>query len=124
MIGFNRIGQLTIQTLSINGIYATSLTSYSLINNNNWNHICMTYSVMNGIQLFVNGSLMNFNNTFTDYMGSNEFVTITIGTNPQSSLCLIDRTQIVPSQFQGMIDEFKIFSRQLSPNEIYQLSLI
>ncbi len=122
MIGFNEDGSLTIQTLSSEGIYAVTLTS-TMLSLNAWTHVCMTYSLTFGIQLFVNGSLMNSNNAFTDYSASGEMCTITVGTCLQSDTCAVNQTEIVPFQFHGKIDELKIFSRELSTNEIYNLMI-
>ncbi len=122
MIGFNSTGYLTIQTLGSNGIYATSLVNgTSLLNK--WTYISMTYSTMNGIRLFVNGSLSNSNNSSSDYLASGQFGTIIIGTCRQSNLCVVNQTKIVPSQFRGKIDELKIYSRELSMSEIQLMAL-
>jgi hypothetical protein len=120
MIGFNENGALTIQTWSNEGIYAISLTS-TMLSLNAWTHVCMTYSLTLGIGLFVNGSLINYNNTFTDYSASDEMCTITIGTWSQPNACSINQTEIIPFQFHGKIDELKIFSRELSINDVIQL---
>ena len=120
MIGFNQNGSLTIQTLSTKGIYAVISTS-SMLSLNAWTHICMTYSVTHGIRLFVNGTLLNSNSTYTDYSASGEFCTITIGTCLQPNACAVDQTKISSSPFLGKIDELNIFSRELSASEIYNL---
>ncbi len=122
MIGFSIDEYLTIQTLGSNGIYATSLINKTLPLNI-WSYVSMTYSTTDGIQLFVNGALVNMNNDSTDYLASGEFSTIIIGTCPQPNVCAVGQTKIVPVQFRGIIDELKIFSRQLSASEIYQLAL-
>ncbi len=122
MIGFSNTGLLTIQTWSGSSVYATSLINKRLPLNI-WIHVSMTYSTRNGIQLFVNGSLVNMNNNYTDYSASGEFCTIVIGTCLQPNACGGYQTEIVPSQFQGKIDELKIFSRELSTSEIEQLAL-
>lgn len=121
MIGFNSTGYLTIQSLSSNGIYATSLFNETLPLNL-WTHISMTYSTINGIQLFVNGFLSNSNNTSFDYLASGEINTIIVGTCLQPNLYAVNQTKIVLSQFRGEIDELKIFSRELSIDEIHQLA--
>jgi hypothetical protein len=123
MIGFNTDGYLTIQTLGSNGIYATSSIN-TILPIRIWTHVSMTYSIMNGIQLFVNGSWANSNEAFTDYVGSSEFCTIIIGTGFPETICVVNQTQIVDSQFHGKIDELKIFSRELSANEVYQLASV
>jgi hypothetical protein len=121
MIGFNSTGYLTTQTLSSNGIFATSKTS-GVLSLNTWTHVSMTYSTRNGIRLFVNGSLANSNNnTYHNYLASGEMCTIVIGTGLWPTACNINQTKIVPSQFRGMIDDLKIFSRELSQTEISQI---
>ncbi|CAF4097271.1 unnamed protein product, partial [Adineta steineri] len=121
MIGFDISGRLTIQTMSSNGVYAVSLTSGTL-SLNQWTHVAMTYSTINGIQLFMNGVFMVGNNTVTSYSASGQISTITIGTCPSPSTCAVNTTTIIPSQFRGKIDELKIFSRELSLSDIGQLA--
>jgi hypothetical protein len=120
MIGFNQNGSLTIQTLSSQGIYAV-VSTFTALSLNSWTHVCMTYSLAYGIRLFVNGSLLNSNSTYTDYSASGEMCTITIGTGLQPNTCAVNQTKIAPFQFQGKIDELKIFSRELSTSEVYNL---
>ncbi len=120
MIGFNSGGRLVVQTLSINGIYSAAFKNRTL-SLNQWTYISMTYSTTNGIRLFVNGSLVSGNVTFNDYAASGNMSTITIGTCLQPNACAANQTRIVLSQFRGEIDELKIFSRELSTSEVYQL---
>jgi hypothetical protein len=120
MIGFNSGGYLVVQTLSINGIYSAAFTNGTL-SLNQWTYISMTYSTTNGIRLFVNGSLVSGNVTFNDYSASGMMSTITIGTCLQPNACASNQTRIVLSQFRGEIDDLKIFSRELSTSEVYQL---
>ncbi|UJR19190.1 hypothetical protein I4U23_022320 [Adineta vaga] len=122
-IGFDSSGRLTIQTLGTNGIYSSSFTS-GIISLNQWTHIAMTYSELNGIQLFVNGSFSNGNNTNHIYSVKGSINTIVVGTCLSPSTCSYETTQIVPSQFRGKIDELKIFSRELSLSEIAQLAQV
>ena len=112
MIGFNKDGYLTIQTLSLYGIYSATY-NYSLLPLNTWTHVCMTYSSTNGIRLFVNGLLVISNNVFTDYKASSDRCTITIGTSLNQN-----------AQFHGMIDDLKIFSRELNSIEIQQFATL
>ncbi|CAF1153232.1 unnamed protein product [Adineta ricciae] len=122
-IGFDSLGRLTIQTFGMNGIYSSSLTS-GIISLNQWTHITMTYSTLNGIQLFVNGSFTNENNKQRTYLTKGSRYTIVVGTCLSPSICSNGITQIIPSQFRGKIDELKIFSRELSLNEIAQLAQV
>ena len=123
MIGFDSASRLIVQTLGMNDVYSTSSMN-GTVPLGRWNHISMTYSTLNGIQLFVNGSLASFNRVSTDYLGGNGFCTITLGDDALSNSCIVNHTVIVPGQFRGKIDELKIFSRELSSTEIYQLSSV
>ncbi|CAF1484618.1 unnamed protein product, partial [Adineta steineri] len=123
MIGFDISGRLTIQTMGSNGIYAASLTS-EILPLNQWTNVIMTYSTINGIQLFINGTFMVGNNTATSYSASGQITTITIGTCLSPSTCAVNTTIIIPSQFRGKIDELKIFSRELSLSDIGQLAQV
>jgi hypothetical protein len=120
MIGFNSKGYLTIQTIGQSGVYTSSWISQILLSNQ-WIHVSMTYSIINGIQLFVNGSLVNSNNNFNDYLASGQMNSIILGSSSQTNACTINQTNIVSSQFRGKIDELKIFSRELSNEDIIQL---
>lgn len=86
----------------------------------------MTYSLTDGIRLFINGLLVgnNNNDTLNSYVASGEMVTITVGTCLQPNTCAFNQTKIVLSQFRGKIDELKIFSRELSINEVFQLAQV
>ena len=122
MIGFNKNRYLTVQTSGSNGLYSSTWNS-SLLPLNKWTYVCMTYSVISGIRLFVNGSLVNSSNsTYKAYQARGERCTITVGTCLQPNKCGVNRTQIIPSQFQGKIDELKIFARELSVNDISLLA--
>ena len=122
MIGFNATGQLIIQTLGRYGIYATSSSS-GILSVNQWSHVSMTYSTTNGIRLYVSGQLMNNYTAFTDYAASGKMNMIIIGTSLWPNTCPIYQTNnIALSQFRGKIDELKIFSRELSANEVAQLA--
>ena len=82
----------------------------------------MTYSTLNGIQLFVNGSFANENNKHRTYLATGSRHTIIVGTCLSLSSWSYAKTKIAPSQFRGKIDELKIFSRELSFTEIAQLA--
>jgi len=120
MIGFNKFGYLTIQSWGSHGIYVTSSTS-EMLSLNEWSYVTMTYSIQNGVRLFINGSLINNNKTIYDYSASGEMCTITVGTCLYPTTCAVRTTTIVSSQFRGKIDNLKIFSRELSINEVEQL---
>ena len=62
----------------------------------------MIFSETYVIQLFFNESFASMNNIKCSYIAR-------------------DQTQIIPWNFRGMIDELKIYSRELSASNIFQL---
>lgn len=83
----------------------------------------MTYSLINGIRLYVNGELKSANAAYTDYAASGEMNSIILGICDLSTTCSNSEDSRAPSsQYQGKIDELKIFSRELTADEICQLA--
>ncbi|CAF1533832.1 unnamed protein product [Adineta ricciae] len=122
MIGYDSFGHLTIQTKGLSGIYSITYTSGTILLNQ-WTNIILTYSNTNGLQLFLNGLFINGYNSDYSYSASNNSLnTIILGNSITLNNCSSSMTQIVPSQFQGKIDEFKIFSRELSLDDITELA--
>ncbi|CAF1055787.1 unnamed protein product [Adineta ricciae] len=120
MINFDS-GYLVIQSLSVEGTYIAS-TPFKSDLLNTWVHISMTYSVNNGIRLYINGELKSENLAYTDYAASNQINSITLGTCDLSTTYSNGEDNMAPSnQYQGKIDELKIFSRELTADEICQL---
>lgn len=119
MIGFNRSGYLTVQTLGNAGLYAVSSNITTPLSQ--WIHVSLTYSSRRGIRLFVNGSLVSRNSTFSDYSASGQMCTITVGTYlpPDQGMGIISAISL--AQYRGKVDELKIFSRELTASEISQL---
>lgn len=119
MIGFNQSGFLTAQTWGEAGFYAVSAettTPSSL-----WTHVSVTYSTELGIRLFINGNLVSSNSTYSDYSASGQMCTITVGTYLPPNIVMPINSAILPEQYRGKVDELKIFSRELTLDEISRL---
>ena len=85
-----------------------------------WTHIVTSYSLTNGARLWVNGSLIGSSSQFT-YAASNLANWITVGTTfPGAMNCA--HGSVVLGQFYGMIDELKVYSRELTSSDIQQLA--
>ncbi|CAF1122983.1 unnamed protein product [Adineta ricciae] len=85
-----------------------------------WTHIVTSYSLTNGVRLWINGSLIGSSPQFT-YAASNLANWITIGTTFSDAVqCAHGNVSI--GQFYGMIDEMKVYSRELTSSDVYQLA--
>ena len=90
-----------------------------------WTHIVTTFSSTNGFQLFINGTFYNSSSTFT-YAGIGNVTILTLGSGLQevpyngSNGC--QWKSITPSVYNGSIDEFRVYSRELNSNDIYSLA--
>ena len=85
-----------------------------------WTHIVTSYSMTNGVRLWVNGTLIGSSSTFT-YAASNVPDWITVGTTFPAALPCASGN-IAVGQFYGMIDEFSVYSRELTASEVYTLA--
>ncbi|CAF1188463.1 unnamed protein product [Adineta ricciae] len=85
-----------------------------------WTHIVTSYSLTNGVRLWINGRLIGSTPQFT-YAASNLANWITIGTTFSNAVqCAHGNVAI--GQFYGMIDELKVYSRELTSSDVYQLA--
>lgn len=100
-------------------------TTTSLVNitsmilpTDSWTHIVSTYSVTNGLRLYINGSLFESVNGFIHSANGN-LTTLTLGNNLNGLNC----TSAVPSvPYQGFLDEFRLYSRELSQDDVCELN--
>jgi hypothetical protein len=104
---------------SWNGSAAISITG-STLRPAEWTHVVTSYSATNGVRLWVNGSLVNASGPFS-YAGSGVDDTITLGSSlVGTTRCIAGAVQI--GQFYGMMDELRIYSRELNASDVYTLA--
>lgn len=115
MIGFTSNGSLIIQTW-------TGMTNFILgpiLPINTWTHITLTYSSTNGLRLYLNGGLYGSIavNTFaSSYLSMCILLASSgLGTNCQTSL-------LVMGSYEGSIDEFYVYNRELNDFEVCPLA--
>ena len=85
-----------------------------------WTHVVTSYSNISGVRLWVNGSLVNSSGPFA-YAPSNNYNSITLGSSLQgTSRCSSYPVNI--GQFYGMMDELRIYSRELEDYDVYKLA--
>ena len=85
-----------------------------------WTHILTSYTSASGISLWVNGSFIGSTGPFT-YLSSETVNTITLG-NSLLGTTTCAHGNIAIGQFYGMLDEVRIYSRQLNLSEILALA--
>lgn len=123
MLGFNSYGNLVAQ--SWNGQTIRETISTSPIPTNSYTHIALTYSSTNGFRFFINGTLIEYEFGPLTYVASGERSTVNLGNCLQSSICPEStELQISLAQYYGSIDDFKIFSRELSTTEINRFTKV
>jgi hypothetical protein len=113
MISFDNQGCLISQTY-VNRT-AVSITG-TTIQTNVWTHITQTYSLTNGFKLFINGTFINGTGPII-FTNTHQPQTVTIGTCLQNcQIC--DNNFVINPTYVGLIDEFRIYSTELTSSEI------
>lgn len=93
---------------------------------NVWTHIVLTYSSTNGMALYTNGTLQDVTGPFASFPPTfySNFPYMTVG-NPgtTSSIpsCTTYTPALSPAPYRGFIDELRIYSEELSVNDICSL---
>jgi hypothetical protein len=118
-IGFTSSGEIAIQSWT--GVYNSSLVALTgpVLSINVWTHIVQTYSSSNGMRLFLNGTLFSQSATFV-YSASDMPDFIYLGSYPLP-VC-VGTNVISMGQYYGLLDEFRLFARDLTPAEVYELA--
>ena len=115
MIGFSSSGSIVVQSwlpsaVSIIGPH---------IPTKNWTHIVQTWSSTNGLRLYVNGALYG-SAVMATYNNAGGLMCIFLGTSGFGTNC--NTGQIVMGTYSGGFDEFYIYNRELTANEICPLA--
>jgi hypothetical protein len=85
-----------------------------------WTHIVTSYSSTNGVSLWVNGTLIGSTGPF-QYSPSGAYNTITIANSLQGQgNCATG--SVLQGQFYGMIDELRVYARELNATDVYTLA--
>ncbi|CAF3884610.1 unnamed protein product [Rotaria sordida] len=93
-------------------------TNGSILPLNTWTHIGYTYSIVNGIRLYLNGSQYSTTGAFR-FLGSGFPMRITLGGNiGQISACSPGYGGV----FTGAIDEFYLYRRELTAAQVWALA--
>ena len=86
---------------------------------NNWTHIVQTWSSSNGLRLYVNGGLYG-SATMATYNAGAPPECISLGTSVFGTYC--NTGQIVMGKYFGALDEFYVYNRELTADEVCLLA--
>jgi hypothetical protein len=84
-----------------------------------WYQIVQTWSSTNGLRLYIDNVLVASNPSVTTYAASGVSDYVTVGNRPSSGCT----TGVIGSQtaFYGDIDDFRIYSRELTADDVCAL---
>ncbi|CAF1612197.1 unnamed protein product [Adineta ricciae] len=86
-----------------------------------WTHVVYVYSIARRLLLYVNGTYISATVVFSRNT-PNSPINLYIGNCPLGNQCHCSVGSIAPKQYYGAIDEFQVYSRELSVNDIENLS--
>ncbi|CAF0952846.1 unnamed protein product [Adineta steineri] len=122
LMGFSSSGQIIVT-----GWHSTSNVQIvgPILPANVWTHVVTTYSTTNALRLYINGTYYNSSSAFK-YVASGTVNILTLG-NPLQAVPFngtggCKSQSIVPNVYDGSIDEFGVYSRELSSYDICALA--
>ncbi|CAF1226781.1 unnamed protein product [Adineta ricciae] len=86
---------------------------------NIWTHVAITASTGNGVRLYVNG-VSSGTKSIASIDTSAVAVFMTLGSPLQGTSC--PKNSIVASVYQGLLDEYRVYSRELTAAEVTKLA--
>jgi hypothetical protein len=117
MLGFTSGGAIGVQGWNGRSVNLTG----PIVTANVWTYLTVTYSSSNGIRLWVNGTQYGSASAPFSYSAANASVTVTLGSS-LSGIGYCGTGVIVVGQYHGYMDEFQLYSRELSAADISDLA--
>ena len=114
MLGLSSSGQLIAFSHSGGLISAAG----PMLQANIWTHASVTYSISNGLRLYINGTLYTSTIPFS-YLASSRLNYLFLG-NPLTGTGCSGKH----GQYVGVVDEFRLYSRELSASDVRILAQI
>ena len=118
-IGFATNGAIIAQTLSgttVNSVFDPSV-SPTLV----WTHVVQTWSTTHGLRLYVNNALVASNSLASTYTASGVPDYVTLGNGLSAASGCYKGILGSTSPYNGDIDDFRIYSRELTSSEVNTL---
>ncbi|CAF3158049.1 unnamed protein product [Rotaria sp. Silwood2] len=86
-----------------------------------WTHVAVTYSSNNGQRLYINGTQYGSLTAAFDFVAGGVPMSVTLGSSlGGTNIC--QHGAVVVGQYQGSLDEFRVYARELAAAEVAQLS--
>lgn len=120
MLGFDYSNHLVTQTWSGLAFYYVTASSF-ILPLNQWTHVVASFSIANGLRLYVNGTLVNQTSSSQSYAASTMLSMVTVGACSNLSAWSNSPSHIVANQYSGKVDEMRIYSRELTNSDVYLL---
>jgi hypothetical protein len=119
MLGFLGDGQIVTRCWQLSPV----IVNGSVLVANVWFHIAATYFPSIGLQLYINGILVDQSQSFF-YSASNQnnYVTLANPLASRSGSSCASGMIANSGTYQGLIDELRIYSKALSTGDIYALA--
>ncbi|CAF3775087.1 unnamed protein product [Rotaria socialis] len=119
ILGFTSLGSIVAQKR--NSTTVVSIVG-PVISPHTWVHIAHTYSPSDGIRLFINGTLVASSSWLESVASKASTINIAVGHCINATLCSCSSGVIIPGQYNGLIDEFRFYSRRLNTSDILALT--
>jgi hypothetical protein len=121
-IGFASNGSLIAQVETNTSNVAVSYPSLPLTS---FTHIVQTWSSTNGLRLYINSNLVGTAVATTYWAASSWINYVTLGgcLNECGNCSAAAANQISPGPFAGAVDDFRVYSRELTANDVCTLFL-
>ena len=119
MLGFLTDGEIVARSWQGSPIIIDGV----ILNPGAWVHVTTTYDPSIGLQLYLNGTLVNKTSPFNyDASSANNYLTLANSIlAPQGTACAPGMIA-KDGTFEGLIDELRIYARALSEDDIYALA--
>ena len=118
MLGFTVTGRIGAQGCSSSG---AEIVTGPVLSVGLWTHLAVTYSPSARLQLWLNGTQVNATLTFFASVTIDAPVTVALGASP-SNAGVCASGVIMTGHYSGLMDEFQLFSRELSPVDVSDLA--
>jgi hypothetical protein len=117
MLGFTSGGAIGVAGWNGNSV---SLTG-PIVTANVWTYVAATYSLSNGLRIWINGTQYGSASAPFSYVAANGPVILTLGSSLSGTSSCYAGVSVM-GQYLGYIDEFQFYSRELSAADISNLA--
>lgn len=120
LIGFSSNSSLVVQVKTNTSFVAVS---YFTLSQYAFSHVVQTWSITNGLRLYVDSVLVG-SATATNYFASSSWVNyLTLGgcLNGCANCSTTPGNQILQGPFAGAVDQFQVYSREITASDVCNL---